>query len=82
MFALDPTASDITLEEIASGLDNCKFTAVDLTKTYIARIQEVNHIFHAVLEINKDAISIAQALDEEFKIRGRRGLVDNTCYGC
>lgn len=66
---------DITLEEIASGLDGRKFTAVDLTHAYIARIEEVNDIFHAVLEINKDAVSIAEALDEEFKVTGRRGFV-------
>jgi amidase len=69
---------DITLEEIASGLDTRKFTAVDLTIAYIARIEEVNDIFHAVLEVNKDAISIAKALDWELKISGRRGFVDNS----
>lgn len=78
MFNTEPLPSllNITLDEIASGLDTRKFTAVDLTKAYIARIQEVNHVFHAVLEINKDALSIAEALDEEFETSGRRGFVD------
>ncbi|KAJ5113778.1 glutamyl-tRNA amidotransferase subunit A [Penicillium angulare] len=68
-----PSLLDITLEDIALGLDTQKFTAADLTKIYLSRIEEVNDVFHAVLEINEDAIRIAEALDEEMKIGGRRG---------
>lgn len=66
---------DITLEDIASGLDAHEFTAVELTNAYLSRIEEVNDVFHAVLEVNKDAITIATALDEEMKVTERRGLV-------
>ncbi|KAJ5956346.1 glutamyl-tRNA amidotransferase subunit A, partial [Penicillium viridicatum] len=70
-----PSLLDITLEDIASGLDAHEFTAVELTNAYLSRIEEVNDVFHAVLEVNKDAITIATALDEEMKVTGRRGLV-------
>ncbi|OQD62184.1 hypothetical protein PENPOL_c004G05322 [Penicillium polonicum] len=68
-----PSLLDITLEDIASGLEAHEFTAVELTNAYLSRIEEVNDVFHAVLEVNKDAITIAKALDEEMKVTGRRG---------
>ena len=46
---------------------------MDLVKTYIARIEEVNEEFSAVLEINSDAVSIAKELDDERNRSGRRG---------
>ena len=54
-------------------MDARHFTSVDLTNAYIARIKEVDDVFRAVLEINKDAIPIAQSLDDELKRTGRRG---------
>lgn len=70
-----PSLLNITLDEIVSGLDAHHFTSVDLTNACIARVKEVDDVFRAVLEINKDAIPIAQALDEELKRTGRRRLV-------
>ncbi|KAF7595670.1 hypothetical protein BBP40_005114 [Aspergillus hancockii] len=51
---------------------NC-FTSVELVQAYIARINEVNSTLRPVLEINPDALSIAQALDEERKRGVYRG---------
>jgi amidase len=68
-----PLLMNITLDDIAHGFDDDHFTSVHLVKAYIARINEVNDEFHAVLEINKDALKIAQGLDEERKRCGRRG---------
>ena len=42
-------------------------------KAHLARIDEVNSIFNAVLEVNPDAITVARELDEERKTDGRRG---------
>ena len=36
-----------------------------IQQTYIARINEVNDILHAVTEVNPDALAIASALDKE-----------------
>jgi amidase len=41
------------------------FTAVELSGAYVARIRQFNPQLNAILEINPDAISIAQALDGE-----------------
>ncbi|KAI0868070.1 glutamyl-tRNA amidotransferase subunit A [Hypoxylon argillaceum] len=68
-----PSLATITLDDIASGLDENRFTSVDLVRAYIARIHEVNQHVNAVLEINPDAIDIAQKLDSERKRQGRRG---------
>jgi amidase len=68
-----PSLIDITLEDIVAALDSKSFTSVDLVEAYIARIKEVNDEFHAVIEINPDAISIARQLDEERSKNGSRG---------
>jgi len=68
-----PDLMHITLEDIATGFDNDHFTSVHLVKAYTARINEVNEQFKAVIEINKDALSIAKDLDDERKRSGRRG---------
>lgn len=60
-----PLVTDITLDDIAAGLDSGRFTSVQLVKTFLARIKEVDHIFHSVIETNPDALRIAQELDEE-----------------
>ncbi|KAG8420924.1 hypothetical protein J3458_002839 [Metarhizium acridum] len=58
-----PSLLDATLDELRHGLDAGLFTSVDLTKAYIARINEVAGELHAVNEINPDALSIAARMD-------------------
>ncbi|KAF5125271.1 putative amidase [Metarhizium anisopliae] len=58
-----PSLLDATLDELRHGLDAGLFTSVDLTKAYIARIQEVADELHPVNEINPDALSIAARMD-------------------
>lgn len=60
-----PQLLDATLDELRRGLDGGQFSSVDLTKVYIARINEVNARLHAVNEINPDALVIAAKLDKE-----------------
>lgn len=64
---------NLTLADIAVGLDDGHFTSVDLVRSYLARINEVDGIFKSVIEINPDAIAFASQLDEERKVSGRRG---------
>ncbi|KAK6331147.1 hypothetical protein TWF696_003216 [Orbilia brochopaga] len=68
-----PDLIDITIDHITTYLYDGCFTSVQLTKAYIARINEVNSTLHAVLELNPDALDIAASLDAERakgKIRG------------
>jgi amidase len=53
-----------------------RFTARSLVKKYLDRIDEIDDkgpAIHSVIEINPDAISIAEALDRERKEKGARG---------
>ncbi|EWC43437.1 hypothetical protein DRE_07578 [Drechslerella stenobrocha 248] len=68
-----PDLIQITIDQITTYLYDGCFTSVQLTQAYIARINEVNSTFHAVLELNPDALDIAASLDAERargKIRG------------
>jgi amidase len=53
-----------------------KFTARSLVEAYTTRIDEIDKAgprVNAVLELNPDALSIADALDQERKAKGARG---------
>ncbi|KAK6542425.1 hypothetical protein TWF694_006380 [Orbilia ellipsospora] len=68
-----PDLIEITIDDLTKFLNDGCFTSHQLTQAYIARINEVNPKFHAVTEINPDALSIAKSLDAERtsgKLRG------------
>lgn len=81
-----PPLLHITIDGIQQGLDAKTFSSVDLANACIARIHEVESTLNAVVEINPDALSIAEQLDDEREKHGRRGplhgvpvlLKDNT----
>ncbi|KAB5580286.1 amidase signature domain-containing protein [Coniochaeta sp. 2T2.1] len=58
-----PDLIDVTIDDLSEGLNSGLFTSVDLVKAYLARIDEVNPVLHAVNEINPDALAIAAELD-------------------
>lgn len=60
-----PLILEMTIDDIATGLDAGKFTSVQLVETFLERIKEVDHIFHSIIETNPDAVHIARELDEE-----------------
>ncbi|OZJ01547.1 hypothetical protein BZG36_05510, partial [Bifiguratus adelaidae] len=60
-----PDLFSTTIDELQEGLECGAFTSVQLTTAYIARINEVNPILNAVLEINPDALAIAADLDAQ-----------------
>lgn len=68
-----PPLSDLTLQQVAQGLDHGDFTVKELTEAHLARIEALNPALHALLQVNSAAISTATALDDELKRSGRRG---------
>ncbi|KAM0257931.1 hypothetical protein ACHAQJ_004089 [Trichoderma viride] len=60
-----PSLLNATLDQLTEGLRSGHFTSVQLTKAYLARIEQVNEAVHAVVETNPDALVIAKSLDEE-----------------
>lgn len=65
--ASPPLLLDATLEELRAGLDQGSFTSVDLTKAYLARINETHGSLNTMIAINPDALAIAAAKDAERK---------------
>src|SRR5579864_7812232 len=67
---------EITIAELQEGMKSGRFTARSLVEKYLARIDEIDKrgpAVNAIIELNPDALSIADALDQERKAKGPRG---------
>jgi len=67
---------EITIAELQDGMNSGKFTAASLVEKYSARIGEIDKqgpSINAIIEMNPDALSIAEELDQERKSKGPRG---------
>jgi len=67
---------EVTIGELQDGMKSGKFTAHSLAEKYLVRIDENDKrgpAINAVIELNPDALSIADALDQERKAKGPRG---------
>lgn len=73
---INPQQFDIeekTVAELQEAMKKGEITARQLVERYIARIKEIDSQLHSVVEINPDALSIADGLDKERKNRKLRG---------
>ncbi|MGB2404528.1 MAG: amidase [Flavobacteriaceae bacterium] len=73
---LDFLFSEITISELSSGYDSDEFSIEQVTQTYLNRIKNIDQNgprLRSIIEINPEALSIAQALDKELKSGLRRG---------
>lgn len=69
---------DATIDELQQRMDNGEVTARELVLLYldrIARFDQSGPTLNAVLEVNPDALHIADALDRERIGNGKRGLL-------
>ena len=67
---------EITIADLQDGMKSGRFTARSLVEKYTARIDEIDKrgpAVNAIIEHNPDALSIADALDQERKAKGPRG---------
>ena len=67
---------ETTVAELQDGMKSGKFAARSLAQKYLDRISEIDKqgpVINAVIELNPDALSIADALDAERKAKGPRG---------
>lgn len=70
---------EITLAALQDGMKSGKLTARSLAEKYLARIEQIDKCgpgVNAVIEVNPDALSVADALDHERKAKGPRGPLD------
>jgi amidase len=67
---------ETTIAQLQQAMGAGALTARSITEKYLARIQEVDKQgprINSVIEINPDALAIADALDAERKAKGARG---------
>jgi amidase len=67
---------ELTISELQDGMKSGKFTSRSLVRKYLDRIDEIDKngpAINSVIEINPDAVSIAEALDRERKEKSARG---------
>jgi amidase len=67
---------EITIVELQDGMKSGKFTARSLVEKYSERIDEIDKrgpAVNAIIEMNPDALTIADVLDQERKAKGPRG---------
>jgi amidase len=67
---------EMTVAELQDGMKSGKFTSRSLAEKYLGRIAAIDTdgpALNAVIELNHDALAIADALDDERKSKGPRG---------
>lgn len=67
---------EITISQLADGMSSGKYTARAIAEKYLARIEAIDRhgpALNSVIEINPDALEIAEKLDAERKEKGSRG---------
>jgi amidase len=67
---------EITIAQLQDGLRSGKYAARSLTEKYLGRIEALDKhgpTVNSIIEVNPDAVEIAEKLDKERKEKGSRG---------
>jgi amidase len=67
---------EVTIAELQAGMKAGKWTARSLAEKYLSRIEKIDKqgpAINSIIELNPDALSIADSLDKERKAKGVRG---------
>jgi amidase len=67
---------EITIDDLQKAFTSGQHSSRSVTGKYLARIHEIDQagpMLKAVIEVNPDALQIAEALDQERKTKGPRG---------
>ena len=67
---------ELTIADLQAGITSGKFSCRSLTEKYRQRIEEIDRrgpAVNSVIELNPDALAIADDLDKERKAKGARG---------
>jgi amidase len=74
--SVDFELNELTIAQLQDGTKSGRFTAHFLTEKYLARIESMDKggpAVNSVIEVNPEALAIADALDRERKAKGPRG---------
>jgi amidase len=66
---------EMTVAQLAKGMDSGRFTARSMAAAYLQRIERVDRqgpAVNAVIEVNPEALAVAEELDRERRARGPR----------
>ncbi len=69
---------EVTIAQLQDGIKSGKYTARSLAEEYLARIDALDKhgpTVNSVIEVNPDAVDIAEKLDRERKEKGARGAM-------
>lgn len=72
----DYELDEITIDDLQTAFQSGQYSSRSLTEKYLARIHEIDRTgptLNSVIEINPDALQIADMLDRERKAQGARG---------
>ena len=75
-FKNDSELDEITIDALQKAFQSGQYSSHAATEKYLARIAEIDKagpMINAVIELNPDALQIADALDQERKSKGPRG---------
>jgi amidase len=67
---------ELSIAELQDGMKSGKYTARSLVQKYLDRIEAIDRqgpALHSIIELNPDALDIADALDKERNDKGVRG---------
>ena len=67
--------NEITVDELQQKMETREQTSVDICQKYLARIEMVDPVLKSVIELNPEALEIAQKLDDERKSGKVRGAL-------
>src|SRR5512143_2125804 len=65
-----------TIDDLQQGIQSGKYSSRNLTEMYLQRIQDIDKAgpaINSVIEVNPDALEIAEARDRERRETGGRG---------
>ena len=77
-FKKDFELDEITIDDLQKAFQSGHYSSHSVTEKYLARIQEIDKAgprVNSVIEINPDALQIADGLDRERKAKGPRGAL-------
>ncbi|MGA2357475.1 MAG: amidase [Terriglobales bacterium] len=75
-FKKDFELDEITIDDLQKAFLSGQYSSRSLAEKYLARIQEIDKagpMVNSVIELNPEALQIADALDQERKSKGPRG---------
>jgi amidase len=67
---------EVTIDDLQAGMKSGKYTSRTITEKYLSRIEAIDKsgpALNSVIEVNPEALAIADSLDRERKEKGARG---------